>query len=119
MENEEFQVRSPLDQTAYQCRFHTLATGISPRHSDTVDVKFLVNGKGIVLALPHAAFASYRQKTGRALTDQDAIRMAARALQQLLERGEAVEAGLLTLSPAQTVELADELAEQLHSAASR
>ena len=115
MNYAEFAVRSPLDGTAYQCRFHTLVTGISLRHSDTVDVKFLVNGTGVVLALPHAAFAEYRRKTGRALTDRDAIWVAALALKELLERGERVDVPVLTLSGGQTLELA----EQIHSAASQ
>ncbi len=85
-------------------------TGISPRHSDTVDVKFLVNGEPVVLALPHAAFAEYRRKTGRPLTDQDAVRIAGLSLKQWLERGERVDVSLLRLTPQRTLELA-ELAE--------
>lgn len=104
---ETFEVPSPLDGTVHRCRFHTLATGISPRHSDTVDVKFLVDGVPIVLALPHAAFAEYRRKTGQALTDQDAVRIAALALKRLLQREERADAPLLTLSPQQTLELAE------------
>ncbi|OFV99424.1 MAG: hypothetical protein A3H28_03225 [Acidobacteria bacterium RIFCSPLOWO2_02_FULL_61_28] len=111
----EFEVHSPLDGKTVQCRFHTLVTGISLRHSDTVDVEFLVNGTGVVLALPHAAFAEYRQRTGCSLTDEDAIRMAGLALKQLLEQGERLDPPLLTLSPEQTLELAG----QLHSGASR
>ncbi|MGH9783767.1 MAG: hypothetical protein ACRD88_06235 [Terriglobia bacterium] len=107
MDFEEFQVRSPLDQKTYHCRFHTLTTGISLRHSDTVDVQFLLNGSPIVLALPHAAFAEYRRKAGRALTDRDAVRIAGLALQHLLERGERLDTPLLTLSSEQTVRLAE------------
>jgi hypothetical protein len=102
-----FEVSSPLDGKVYRCRFHTLATGISLRHSDTVDVKFLVNGAAVVLALPHAAFAERIQKTGQPLTDQDAVRIAGLSLKRLLERGERVETPLLTLSPQQTLELAN------------
>ena len=109
----EFEVHSPLDGKTVQCRFHTLVAGISLRHSDTVDVEFLVNGSGVVLALPHAAFAEYRQRTGCSLTDEDAIRMAGLALKQLLEQGERLDPPLLTLSPEQTLELA----AQLHPAA--
>lgn len=115
MNYAEFEVHSPLDGKAYQCRFHTLMTGISLRHSDTVDVKFLANGVGVVLALPHAALAEYRRKAGHALTDRDAIRIAGLALKQLFERGERVDAPLLTLSPEQTLELA----EQVHATAFR
>jgi len=108
---EAFSVSTATAGKAYDCRFHTLTTGISPRHSDTVDVKFLVNGKGIVIALAHAAFALYQQKTGRALTDADAIQMAALFLRNLLERGERVEDPLVQLTTEQTLELAG----QIHS----
>ena len=52
MAYEEFSASSPASGKTYRCRFHTLMTGISLRHSDTVDVKFLVDGKGVVIALP-------------------------------------------------------------------
>ena len=103
----DFEVHSPLGRKVYLCRFHTLVTGISPRHSDTVDVKFLVNGSPVVLALPHAAFAEHLRKTGLPLTDQDAVRIAGISLQRMLERGEPVDTPLLTLSAQQTLELAE------------
>jgi hypothetical protein len=103
----DFEVSSPRGGKAHHCRFHTLVTGISPRHSDTVDVKFLVNGSPVVLALPHAAFAEHLRKTGLALTDRDAVRIAGTSLQRLLERGERVDAPLLALSVQQTLELAE------------
>ena len=110
---EAFSVSTATGGKAYDCRFHTLTTGISPRHSDTVDVKFLVNSKGIVIALAHPAFAVYQQKTGRALTDADAIQMAGLFLRKLLQRGERVEEPLVQLTTEQTLELAS----QLHSSA--
>ena len=103
----DFEVPSRLGGRVHHCRFHTLVTGISPRHSDTVDVKFLVNGSPVVLALPHAAFAEHLRKTGLPLTDQDAIRIAGISLKMLLERGERVDTPLLALSTQQTLELAD------------
>ena len=112
---EAFSVSTLADGKAYDCRFHTLTTGISPRHSDTVDVKFLVNGKGIVIALAHSAFALCQQRTGRALTDADAIQMAALFLKNLLKRGERVEEPIVQLTTEQTLELAREV----HSGVSR
>ena len=110
MDYEEFEVLSPLDQKTYHGRFHSLVTGISLRHSDTVDVKFLLDGSPIVVALPHAAFAEYRRKMGLPLTYRNAIQIAGLWLKQLLERGERMDEPLLTLSLRQTFELA-ELAE--------
>jgi len=103
----DFEVSSPLGGNVHHCRFHTLVTGISPRHSDTVDLKFLVDGSPIVLALPHAAFAEHLRRTGLPLTDKDAVRIAGISLKRSLERGERVDTPLLTLSTQQTLELAE------------
>lgn len=84
---DAFQATAAGRGTSYECRFHTLATGISPRHSDTVDVKFLVGGRVVVIALPHAAFAAHRLSAGHPLTDRQSIEIAGRLLKGFLERG--------------------------------
>ena len=109
MNFEEFSTYSPLDGRNYHCRFYNLTTGIAPRHSDTVDVKFLVNGKGVVVALAHAGLVEFRRQTGRSLTDPDVIWIAALTLKELLEKGEWVEEPLITLSPQQTLEQAQRM----------
>ena len=109
MSYENFTVTAPPDAALYHCRFHNLATGIAPRHSDSVDVRYLVNGKGVTIALAHPAFAIFKQRTGRALTDADAIQVAGRFLKALLERGERVEGSLIPVSVDQTLELAQQV----------
>ena len=106
MAYEEFSASTPAGGKTYRCRFHTLMTGISLRHSDTVDVKFLVDGKGVVIALPHIVFAEHHRRTGRALTDAMAIQMAGLFLKELLEKGETVQEPLLTPAPKRAIELA-------------
>ncbi len=106
---EEFSVESPVDGKIHHCRFHTLMTGISLRHSDTVDVQFLVNGKGIVIVLPHIAFAEYRQRTGRILTDAKAIQLAGLFLKELLEKGGSIENHFLALASQRAMELAQQI----------
>jgi hypothetical protein len=116
---EEFTVSGPApgtpDRNQFHCRFDTLTTAISTRHSDTVDVKFLVNGKGVVIALAHAGFARFRESTGRALTDSEAVQMAGLFLKGLLERGERVEDPILPVSTEETLELARQVARPLHN----
>lgn len=114
---DEFTVTSLPEGNRYHCRFHTLITGIAPRHSDTVDLKFLVNGRPVVVALPHAAFAEYRHRTGGALTDADAIHIAARFLESLLRKGERVEQRLLNPTVQETVELACQVHSEAGTAA--
>ena len=111
----EFEVTSSLDGKTYRCRFYTLTTAIATRHSDTVDVKFLVNGKGVVVALPHPAWAEQQRRTGHFLTDSDAIQIAALFLRELLERGEPIEEPFLPPTVQQTLELA----EKIHASLSR
>ena len=102
-------------QEQFHCRFDTLTTAISTRHSDTVDVKFLVNGKGVVIALAHAGFARFRESSGRALTDGEAIQMAGLFLKKLLERGERAEDPILPVSTEETLELARQIARPLQN----
>ncbi len=97
MDYRDFQARSPLNGQEYACRFVYLQTAISLRHSDTVDVKFLVNGSGVVVALPHRAWVQYRACTGREITDDQAAQAAATLLKEALERGDNIE--LLDLNP--------------------
>ena len=115
MDSQEFEVTSSLDRKSYRCRFYTLITGIATRHSDTVDVKFLVNGKGVVIALPHTAWVEHQQRTGHPLTDSDAIQIAGLFLKELLERGEPIEEPFLTPTVQQTLDLA----ARIHSSVPR
>jgi hypothetical protein len=114
---EEFTAYGPApeasDREQFHCRFDTLSTAISTRHSDTVDVKFLVNGKGIVIALAHAGFARFRESTGRALTDSEAVQIAGLFLKVLLERGERVEDPILPVSSDETLALARQITRPL------
>jgi hypothetical protein len=106
MAYEDFTVTCPLDGAVYHCRFHNISTGIAPRHSDTVDVRFLVNGKAWAIALAHPAFAIFKERTGRALTDSDSIQMAGLFLKEMLERGERLEGAWVPVSVDQTLALA-------------
>ena len=116
---EEFTVSGSAleapDREQLHCRFDTLTTAISTRHSDTEDVKFLVNGKGIVIALAHAGFARFRESTGRALTDSEGVQIAGLFLKELLERGERVEDPILSVSSDETLELARQITRTLHN----
>jgi len=81
-----FEVASRLTEQAYQCRFSHLWNGAATRHSDTIDCKFFVNGRGVVLGLAHPAFVTFRERTGRDLTDREASFLAAEYLRERLEQ---------------------------------
>jgi hypothetical protein len=83
-----FEVRSKLTGQRYQCRFSHMWSGIATRHSDTIDAKFFVDGRGVVVGLAHTAFVEFRTRAGRDLTDREASYVAAQALRERLEQEE-------------------------------
>ena len=80
-----FEVTSRLTGKLFQCRFSHMWNGIATRHADTIDTKFFVDGKALVLGLAHTAFVKFRERTGRDLTDREASFIAAEYLRERLE----------------------------------
>jgi hypothetical protein len=80
-----FEVTSKLSGHVYQCRFSHMWNGIATRHSDTIDVKFFVDGGAVVVGLAHTAFVKFRDRSGRDLTDREASFVAAEYLRERLE----------------------------------
>jgi hypothetical protein len=80
-----FDVTSKLTGNTFQCRFSHMWNGIATRHADTIDTKFFVDGKAVVLGLSHKAFVKFRDRTGRDLTDREASFIAAEFLRDRLE----------------------------------
>lgn len=81
-----FVVSSRLTDQTYHVRFSHLWNGIATRHCDTVDCKFFVNGRGVVVGLAHPAFVEFRERAGRDLTDREASFLAAEYLREGLEQ---------------------------------
>jgi len=82
----EFEVTSHLTDRTYHCRFSHLWNGIATRHSDTVDTKFLVDGKGSIVGLAHPGIVQFTAKSGRDLSDREASYVAAQYLREQLEQ---------------------------------
>jgi hypothetical protein len=82
----EFDVSSRLTDHTYHCRFSHLWNGIATRHNDTVDTKFLVDGKRAIVGLAHMGFVQFTQKSGRDLSDREASFIAAHYLREKLEQ---------------------------------
>lgn len=114
MDYRNFEVTSQVTGEVYKVDFRWLQTAISLRHSDTVDVKFVVNGSGKVVALPHAALEHGTRSSGTPLTDELCLRLAAEHLKEALETGADAEKDLLTVAPSRVAEL---LEKQLARAA--
>jgi hypothetical protein len=94
----------PFDRT-WEVEFRWLQTGISIRHADTVDVKFIVWTEGEakqekIVALPHPLLLALAAKSSRALTDPWCLKLAARHLRHMIASGEDLEKTLVTMSAA-------------------
>ena len=83
-----FEVRSPLTGDTFHCRFSHIHNGIAPRHSDTIDANFRVEGRKILVGLAHTAFVAFRERAGRDLTDREASYVAAAFLAERLEQAD-------------------------------
>ena len=81
-----FDVPSKLTDEAYHVRFSHLWNGIATRHSDTIDTKFFVDGRGVVVGLAHTGFEKFHALRGRALTDREGCFLAAEYLRERLEQ---------------------------------
>jgi hypothetical protein len=82
----EFDVSSRLTDQTYHCRFSHLWNGVATRHSDTVDTKFVVDGRGVIVGLSHNGFVQFKKKYGRDLSDREASFIAAHYLREQLEQ---------------------------------
>ena len=94
----------PFGRT-WEVEFRWLQTGISIRHADTVDVKFVVWTEGEdkqekIVALPHPLLLTLAAKSGHALTDPWCLKLAGRHLRYMISSGEDLEKTLVTLSAA-------------------
>jgi len=92
----------------WRVEFKWLQTAISIRHSDTVDVKFVLHDGEArsqkTIAMPHAYLLELSKKTGRTMTDAWCSRLAALHLKRIIETGEDMEKDLVTLSAAELAE---------------
>jgi len=94
----------PFGRT-WQVDFLWLQTAISIRHSDSIDVKFLLTGGDTrtekVIALRHPDLLALSRKTGRPLTDPWCMKLAGLHLLRLVETGDDLEKTLVTVTPDQ------------------
>ena len=72
----------------YRCRFSHCWNGTATRHSDTMDCKFYVDGKGVITGLSHPGFVDFRTRIGRNLTDREASYIGAEYLRERLEEAD-------------------------------
>ena len=78
--------------------YQALIVAIATRHADAVDIKFLVDGHPVWVALPHPAWVEYRNRTGKVITDPLAVEIAGHYLKTALESGEGLGREMYSLT---------------------
>jgi hypothetical protein len=86
------------------CIYQALIVAVATRHADAVDIKFLVDGRPVWVALPLAAWTEYKKRTGKTITDPLAIAMAGHFLMTALETGEGVGREMYSLTVPQALQ---------------
>jgi len=85
------------------CVYQAMIVAIATRHADAVDIKFLVDGRKVWVALPHPAWVEYKKRTGKAITDSLAVEIAGHYLKWALESGEGSGSEMYSLTVEETL----------------
>lgn len=100
----DFYVTDRWTKKPVHCIYQALIMAIATRHADAVDVKFLVDGRPVWIALPHPLWGEYNQRTGKVLTDPLAVQAAGRYLKTAIESGLDNGREMYTLSVSEALE---------------
>ena len=95
---QDFQVVDRSTKNNVHCVYQALIVAIATRHADAVDIKFLVEGRPVWVALPHPAWVEYRKRTGKVITDALAVEIAGHYLKTALDSGEGVGREMYSLT---------------------
>jgi hypothetical protein len=101
-QNRLFQAGPDPFGRMWQVQFRWLQNGITIRHADTVDVKFLVTADGAeseekVIALPHPDLLDFCSSRKLKLSDPLCMSIAAGHLRHMIETLEDVDKTIVTL----------------------
>jgi hypothetical protein len=100
---DNFQAVDRWTKKDVHCVYQALIVAIATRHADAVDIKFLVDGRPVWVALPHPAWVEYKNRTGKTITDGLAIEIAGHYLKTALESGEGMGREMYSLGIEETL----------------
>ena len=100
---EDFTVTDRWSKKSVHCVYQALIVAIATRHADAVDIKFLVDGRTVWIALPHPAWVEYKKRTGKLITDPLAVEIAGHYLKSALETGEGLGRDMYSLTVEETL----------------
>jgi len=106
MENfRDFQAGPDPFGRKWHALFKYLQTAISIRHSDSVDVRYVLeNGEERVqktVVIPNAEIDAYSKRTGRPVSDTWCSRIAMCKIRDVIETAEDIEKDYLTVTPSE------------------
>ena len=94
------------------CVYQAMIVAIATRHADAVDIKFLVDGRKVWVALPHPAWVEYKKRTGRSITDSLAAEIAGHYLKTAVEQGFDSSREMYTMSVEEVLQHLDRVLEE-------
>ncbi|HET9400555.1 MAG TPA: hypothetical protein VFO34_06360 [Candidatus Acidoferrales bacterium] len=114
---ENFTATDRWTRKPVHCVYQALIVAIATRHADAIDVKFLVDGRKVWVALPHPAWVEYKKRTGKLITDSLAVEIAGHYLKSALESGEGAGCEMYSLTVDQTLAHLDAAVAEMQAAA--
>jgi len=99
----DFHARDRWTKKEVHCIYQALVVAVATRHADAVDVKFLVDGRPVWVALPLPAWVEYKRRTGTTITDGLTIEICGHYLKTALESGEGLGREMYSLTVEETL----------------
>jgi hypothetical protein len=109
---QDFHARDRWTKRDVHCLYEALIVAIATRHADAVDIKFLVDGRPVWIALPLPAWVEYKNRTNKLITDPLAIEIAGHYLKTALESGEGVGREMYSLTVDEALKHLDALVNE-------
>jgi hypothetical protein len=106
---QDFHATDRWTKKDVHCVYQALIVAIATRHADAVDVKFLVDGRTVWVALPHPAWPEYSKRSGKMITDPLAVEIAGHYLKMALEAGEGLGREMYSLTVQETLDHLEEV----------
>src|SRR5260370_20156654 len=114
---ENFSATDRWTKKQVHCSYQAIIVAIATRHADAVDIKLLVDGHTVWVALPNPAWVEYKKRTGKLITDPLAVEIAGHYLKTALESGEAVGSEMYSLTVEQTLSHLDRAVAEMQAEA--
>jgi hypothetical protein len=84
---EDFYATERWSKNKVHCQYQALIVAVATRHADAVDIKFIVEGRPVWIALPGTAWVEFKARTGKVVTDPLAVQAAGHFLKYAIESG--------------------------------